>query len=116
MIIDVRFLKNPHWDPDLRPLDGRDPAVQAFVAADPAYTPFHDRLLDLLRFLLPAYRAEGKSYFGVGLGCTGGRHRSVTLVETLAKTLAADGWQVSIRHRDLVRAEAAGAPGVKVGS
>lgn len=115
MIIDVRFLKNPHWDPALRPLDGRDPAVQAFVAADPAYAPFHDRLLDLLRFLLPAYRAEGKSYFGVGLGCTGGRHRSVTLVETLAKTLAADGWQVSIRHRDLVRAEAAGAPGVKVG-
>jgi UPF0042 nucleotide-binding protein len=116
MIIDVRFLKNPHWDPALRPLDGRDPEVRAFVAADPAYAPFHDRLLDLLRFLLPAYRAEGKSYFGVGLGCTGGRHRSVTLVESLAKTLAADGWQVSIRHRDLVRAEAAGAPGVKVGS
>jgi UPF0042 nucleotide-binding protein len=115
MIIDVRFLKNPHWDPALRPLDGRDPAVQAFVAADPSYAPFHDRLLDLLRFLLPAYRAEGKSYFGDGLGCTGGRHRSVTLVESLAKTLAADGWQVSIRHRDLVRAEAAGAPGVKVG-
>jgi UPF0042 nucleotide-binding protein len=116
MIIDVRFLKNPHWDPALRPLDGRDQAVQAFVAADPAFAPFHVRLLDLLRFLLPAYQAEGKSYFGVGLGCTGGRHRSVMLVETLAKTLAADGWQVSIRHRDLARAEAAAAPGVKVGS
>ena len=116
MVIDVRFLKNPHWDPALRPLDGRDRAVQDFVAADPAFVPFHDRLLDLLRFLLPAYKAEGKSYFSIGLGCTGGRHRSVMLVETLAKSLAADGWQVSIRHRDLVRAEAAAAPGVKVGS
>ena len=89
MVIDVRFLKNPHWEPDLRPLDGRDPAVRAFVEADPAYAPFYARLADLLTFLLPAYRAEGKSYFGLGLGCTGGRHRSVALVEALAKTLAA---------------------------
>ena len=77
MVIDVRFLKNPHWDPALRPLDGRDPVVRAFVEADPAYAPFYARLADLLRFLLPAYQAEGKSYFGLGLGCTGGRHRSV---------------------------------------
>jgi UPF0042 nucleotide-binding protein len=104
MVMDVRFLRNPHWDPELRPRDGRDPAVRAFVEADPAYTPFLARLVDLLRFLLPAYRAEGKSYFGLGLGCTGGRHRSVVLVEALAKTLATDGWQVSIRHRDLERA------------
>lgn len=103
MVIDVRFLKNPHWDPLLRPLDGRDARVSAFVEADPAYAPFYERLADLLRFLLPAYRAEGKSYFGLGLGCTGGRHRSVALVESLAKTLAEDGWQVSIRHRDLER-------------
>ena len=106
MVIDVRFLKNPHWDPALRPLDGRDPAVRAFVESDPAYAPFYARLADLLRFLLPAYRAEGKSYFGLGLGCTGGKHRSVALVESLAKTLAEDGWQVSIRHRDLERAAA----------
>jgi RNase adapter protein RapZ len=104
MVMDVRFLKNPHWDPELRPRDGRDPAVRAFVEADPAYAPFFARLVDMLRFLLPAYRAEGKSYFGLGLGCTGGRHRSVVLAEALAKTLAADGWQVSIRHRDLERA------------
>jgi RNase adapter protein RapZ len=103
MVIDVRFLKNPHWKPELRPLDGRDSAVRAFVEADPAYTPFYARLVDLLKFLLPAYRAEGKSYFGLGLGCTGGRHRSVALVEALAKTLAEDGWRVSIRHRDLQR-------------
>jgi UPF0042 nucleotide-binding protein len=116
MVIDVRFLKNPHWDPALRPLDGRDAAVRDFVATDPAFGPFHARLLDLLRFLLPAYQAEGKSYFGIGLGCTGGRHRSVMLVESLAKTLAADGWQVSIRHRDLARAEPAAASEVRVGS
>jgi UPF0042 nucleotide-binding protein len=104
MVIDVRFLKNPHWDPALRPLDGRDPQVLAFLEADPGYAPFYTRMADLLQFLLPAYRAEGKSYFGLGIGCTGGRHRSVALVESLAKTLARDGWQVSIRHRDLERA------------
>ena len=104
MVIDVRFLKNPHWDPELRPLDGRDAPVREFVERDPAYGPFYARLVDLLAFLLPAYSAEGKSYFGLGLGCTGGRHRSVALVEALAKTLAEAGWRVSIRHRDLERA------------
>lgn len=104
MVIDVRFLRNPHWDMELRPKDGRDSKVAEFVMADPGFVPFYDRLTDLLRFLLPAYRAEGKSYFGLGLGCTGGKHRSVVLVEALAKTLAEDGWQVSIRHRDLERA------------
>ncbi len=104
MVIDVRFLKNPHWDAALRPLDGRDEAVRAFVEADPTYAPFYARLVGSLTFLLPAYQAEGKSYFGLGLGCTGGRHRSVALVEALAKTLAGGGWQVSIRHRDLERA------------
>jgi UPF0042 nucleotide-binding protein len=116
MVIDARFLKNPHWDPELRPRDGRDPAVRAFVETDPAYVPFYDRLVDLLLFLLPAYRAEGKSYFGLGLGCTGGKHRSVVLVEALAKTLAAHGWPVSIRHRDLERMTDDAAAGVGVGS
>jgi RNase adapter protein RapZ len=116
MVIDVRFLKNPHWEPGLRPSDGRDPAVRAFVEADPSYAPFYARLEDLMKFLLPAYRAEGKSYFGLGLGCTGGRHRSVVLVEALAKTLAADGWQVSIRHRDLERATGDAALGLGVGT
>ncbi len=103
MVMDVRFLRNPHWDADLRPRDGRDGAVREFVKADSSYEPFYERLVDMLRFLLPAYQAEGKSYFSLGLGCTGGRHRSVTLVEELAKTLAQDGWRVSIRHRDLER-------------
>ncbi len=115
MVIDVRFLRNPHWDPALRPRDGRDPAVRAFVETDPAYVPFYERLAELVKFLLPAYRAEGKSYFGLGLGCTGGKHRSVVLVEALAKTLAADGWQVSIRHRDLEQARGDVASGLGVG-
>lgn len=115
MVIDVRFLRNPHWDEGLRPKDGRDPDVAAFVAADAAYGPFYDRLVDLLRFLLPAYKAEGKSYFGLGLGCTGGKHRSVVLVEALAKTLADDGWQVSIRHRDLKPASEGALPGLGMG-
>lgn len=116
MVIDVRFLRNPHWDIDLRPLDGREPAVRAFVEADPAYAPFHGRLVDLLTFLLPRYRAEGKSYFGIGLGCTGGKHRSVALAEALAESLAAAGWQVSIRHRDLERTASEAASGTGVGS
>ncbi len=77
--------------------------MAAYVAADAAYAPFYGRLADLLLFLLPAYRAEGKSYFNLAFGCTGGKHRSVALVESLAKTLAEGGWQVSIRHRDLER-------------
>ena len=72
MVIDVRFLQNPHWEPELRPLDGRDPAVRAFVEADPAYAPFYARLADLVTFLLPAYRAEGKSYFGLASAAPAG--------------------------------------------
>lgn len=116
MVIDVRFLKNPHWDAQLRPLDGRDAPVRDFVTADPAFAPFYARLADLLMLLLPAYRAEGKSYFGLGIGCTGGRHRSVAVVEALAKTLAGEGWQVSIRHRDLERASGAVGSDLGVGA
>jgi len=115
MVIDVRFLRNPHWDARLRPRDGRDAEVRAFVEADPAYLPFYARLIDLVSFLLPAYRAEGKSYFGLGLGCTGGRHRSVVLIEALAKSLAEKGWPVSIRHRDLEQATDDVASGLGVG-
>lgn len=114
MVMDVRFLRNPHWVPELRAHDGREQEVRDFVVADPAFAPFYGRLIDLVSFLLPAYRAEGKSYFSIGLGCTGGKHRSVVLAEALAKTLAAAGWQVSIRHRDLERANAAVGVGVNV--
>lgn len=102
MMMDVRFLRNPHWVQGLRPFDGRDPPVADYVAEDPNWAPFMARLEDMLLFLLPAYRAEGKSYFTLAVGCTGGRHRSVAVVETLAKALAREGWQVSISHKDLV--------------
>lgn len=101
MVFDCRFLANPYWQADLRARDGRDPAVAAHVAADPRFAPFFERVLDLTRMLLPAYVEEGKSHFSIAFGCTGGQHRSVALAETLAKALAEDGQQVSIRHREL---------------
>lgn len=115
MVLDVRFLRNPHWVDGLRPLDGRAPAVAGHVTADPLYEPFRLRLMDLLDLLLPAYKAEGKTHFALAFGCTGGRHRSVALAEKLAETLAAGGWQVSIRHRELERAAAQSAPLVQSG-
>ncbi len=108
MVFDVRFLRNPHWDAGLRTLTGLDPAVAAHIAADPLHDPFLARVTDLVRFLLPAFKAEGKSHLAIGFGCTGGQHRSVAMTEKLAKTLAEEGWQVSKRHRELERrAEAA---------
>ncbi|OBY27780.1 RNase adapter RapZ [Leisingera sp. JC1] len=101
MVFDCRFLANPYWDPGLRALNGQDLAVQDYVRADTRFQPFFDRVLDLTRLLLPAYRDEGKSHFSIAFGCTGGQHRSVTMAETLAKALAEDGLQVSIRHREL---------------
>lgn len=103
MMFDCRFLANPHWVAALRALDGRDPAVQAHVMADPHFAPFFDRVRDLILFLLPAQVAEGKAHLAIGFGCTGGQHRSVTLVEKMADTLAQHGWPVSKRHRELER-------------
>ncbi len=103
MVFDCRFLVNPHWDPALRALDGRDAQVAAYVAADPRFSAFFDRILDLIQLLLPAFQEEGKSHLSIAFGCTGGQHRSVTIVETLAKALAEGGRQVSIRHRELER-------------
>ncbi|MBO9442488.1 RNase adapter RapZ [Phaeobacter italicus] len=101
MVFDCRFLANPYWDADLRSLNGRDRAVQDYVGQDARFQPFYDRVLDLVRLLLPAYREEGKSHLSIAFGCTGGQHRSVTLAERLASDLAEDGQQVSIRHREL---------------
>ena len=102
-VFDVRFLQNPHWVANLRPLDGRDARVADHIAADPRLAPFFERTTDMLRFLLPAYQAEGKTHFSVGFGCTGGQHRSVALAEMVANALAEAGWRVSIRHRELER-------------
>lgn len=101
MVFDCRFLRNPHWDPDLRPLTGLDAKVAAYVAEDPLYKQFFDQVADMMLLLLPAYKAEGKSYLTVALGCTGGRHRSVCVTQALAFRLAKAGWQVSSRHREL---------------
>lgn len=103
MVFDVRFLSNPYWQPELRSLDGRDPPVLAHVSADPRFLPFFTRVHDLVALLLPAYRDEGKSHLTIAFGCTGGQHRSVAVAESLAKTLAEGGQQVSIRHRELER-------------
>ena len=100
-VFDCRFLRNPHWEPDLRSLDGRDPRVQGFVEQDPLCQRFFDGIVEMAELLLPAYRDEGKSHLTIGFGCTGGQHRSVVLAETLAKALAEEGQQGSIRHREL---------------
>jgi len=101
MVFDCRFLRNPHWDAALRARDGRDAAVAAYVAQDPLFTPFFEKLSELAVMLLPAYKAEGKAYFCIALGCTGGRHRSVALAERLARRLNGEGWRVNLRHREL---------------
>lgn len=103
LVFDARFLRNPHWEPELRALDGRDAAVGTYVAADPRFRGFFDRIVDLVTFLLPAYAEEGKSHLSIGIGCTGGQHRSVFVARKLANALADAGWRVSIRHRELSR-------------
>lgn len=110
LMFDCRFLANPHWDATLRPLDGRDVAVQDYVAADPRFAEFFARVRDLVLFTLPAHLEEGKAHLVIGFGCTGGQHRSVTLAEKMADALAQAGWQVSIRHRELERRGTAPAP------
>ncbi len=103
MVFDCRFLANPHWVPSLRALDGRDPAVAAFVKADPRFADFFGRIHGLIEMLLPAQIDEGKSHVTIGFGCTGGQHRSVAVAERLANVLAEAGWAVSKRHRELER-------------
>lgn len=101
LVFDMRFLKNPHWDPALRELTGLDAAVGAHVAEDPAYEDAVTRIEELLLTLLPRYQAEGKSYVSVAFGCTGGRHRSVHVAERVAARLRAAGFSPTLDHRDL---------------
>jgi UPF0042 nucleotide-binding protein len=101
LVLDMRFLRNPHWDPELKPMTGLDAPVADYVAADPAYAEALDRIDGLLALLLPRYAAEGKSYVTVAFGCTGGRHRSVHVAETIGSRLRARGFSPTILHRDL---------------
>ena len=103
MVLDVRFLPNPHWDEGLRPLTGHDPAVSDYVLETSSGSDFVDRIHDLLSSLLPQYESEGRSYLTVAIGCTGGRHRSVAVAEELAGRLRSDGVAVRAAHRDLAR-------------
>lgn len=103
MVFDARFLANPHYIPCLRPQTGLDPDVAAFVEADADFAAFFDRLTGLLGLVLPRFVAEGKKYATIAVGCTGGRHRSVRIVEKLAVCLSQSRWRVSVSHRELVR-------------
>lgn len=101
LVFDVRFLRNPHYIEDLRPLTGAEAPVGDYIAADPDFAPFLADLTTLLARLLPRYRREGKSYLTIALGCTGGRHRSVFVAERLADWLAGEDYRVRVRHREI---------------
>ncbi len=101
LLFDLRFLPNPHFDPHLRPYTGMSQVVRDFITAHPDTGKFLDKLMDFIEFLLPRYRSEGKSYLTIGLGCTGGRHRSVAVSLLIADRLKESGYDVNIKHRDI---------------
>ncbi len=103
LMLDVRFLPNPHWVDDLRPLTGLEEAVRRYVLDQPDAEEFLAKAEDLLDFLLPRYEAEGRAYLSIGVGCTGGRHRSVALAEALGSWLVDRGVAATVHHRDLAR-------------
>ena len=103
VMFDVRFLPNPHWQPDLRPLTGKDEPVKDYVMGKDDAQAFVDKAADMLEFLIPRYRQEGKSYVAIGVGCTGGKHRSVAIAEELAGRVSGPEANVVVRHRDIER-------------
>ena len=103
IVMDVRFLPNPHWEEALRPLTGHDPAVRDFVLERAQASDFLDRFEALMVSVLPSYEAEGKFYLTIAIGCTGGRHRSVAVAEELAQRIREKGFAVAVGHRDLAK-------------
>jgi UPF0042 nucleotide-binding protein len=103
LMFDLRFLPNPHFVPELKPLTGEDARVREYVTAPQGSEEFLGRFLDFLAYLLPRYRSEGKSYLTIGLGCTGGRHRSVSVALVIAERLRERGYEVNVKHRDSMR-------------
>lgn len=101
LLFDLRFLPNPHFVPELRPYTGEDPRVREYIMARPDSAEFLERLQGFIEYLLPRYRSEGKSYLTIGFGCTGGRHRSVTVSLLIAERLRQSGHDVNIKHRDI---------------
>jgi len=100
LLFDARFLPNPHWQPELRPLTGLDDGVNDYVFSHEEADIFLSKVTDLLDFVIPEYESEGKAYLTIGVGCTGGRHRSVALAEAIGRHLRAEGKDVTIHHRD----------------
>lgn len=103
LLFDVRFLRNPYFVPDLKPLTGQDPRVRSYVLDDPDAKAFVERLEQLLLFLIPLFERERRSYLNVGIGCTGGRHRSVVIAKRLQEGFSAAGHHVTLSHRDLTK-------------
>jgi UPF0042 nucleotide-binding protein len=101
LLFDVRFLRNPYFIPDLKLLTGEDPRVRTYVLADPNAFAFIGQLEGLFKFLIPLYEQERRSYLNVGIGCTGGRHRSVAIAGRLQESFSVLGYQVTVAHRDL---------------
>jgi len=101
LLFDVRFLKNPFFVPELKPLSGDHPLVRTFVLTDPEAVSLMEHLESLLRFLLPLFQRERRSYLTIGIGCTGGRHRSVALASRLQESLTKLGYEVGLKHRDI---------------
>ncbi len=101
LLFDLRFLPNPHFVPELRPLTGEDASVSGYIMENPDSKEFLKKLLEFLEYLLPRYRREGKSYLTIGFGCTGGRHRSVALSLIIAARLRESGYDVVVKHRDI---------------
>jgi len=100
LVFDVRFLPNPHFVPEFRPLTGRDPQVAKYIRSFPQTQEFINRISELLIYLLPHYIREGKSYLTISFGCTGGQHRSVMIAEDVSKALRKSGYRVKVIHRD----------------
>lgn len=110
LMFDMRFLRNPHWIPELKPLTGRDQAVADYIANDPAYDEAVKRIEELLLLLLPRYANEGKAYVTIAFGCTGGQHRSVHICECIGERLRAAGFSPMVTHRDLGRSSGDATP------
>jgi UPF0042 nucleotide-binding protein len=104
LMFDVRFLPNPHYEQELRPLKGDDPRIEDFINQDGALDAFYEHLFPMLDFLLPKYLEEGKAHLVVAIGCTGGRHRSVAIARDLAERYrTADDYLIEVVHRDVDR-------------
>ncbi len=107
LVFDARFLRNPHYDPELKLLSGLDRQVGKFVEQDPDFAAYFSHIVEFVKFLLPKFVQEGKKYATICIGCTGGQHRSVFMIEKLSECLAKAGWRASVTHREAARFQAA---------